>query len=77
MGFKFYKLLQYVLYIRQYYSTIAKILALNNANKAFLLLLDGKISQHMQYRSAGANALIVWYLIVYYNSTLMGLDLFY
>ena len=77
MGFKFYKLLQYVLYIRQYYSTIAKILAFSNTNKAFLLLLDGKISQHMQYRNAGANALIVWYLIVYYNSTLMGLDLFY
>ena len=56
MGFKFYKLLQYCLYVRQYYSTIVKNFTINSANKACLLCFDSKISQQMQYRSAGTNA---------------------
>ena len=44
-----------VLYVRRYCNTIA----ISSVNKACLLRFDGKISQHMQYRSANVNALSV------------------
>ena len=48
-----------VLYVRRYCNTIAIFFAISSVNKACLLHFDGKISQHMQYRSVNANALSV------------------